>query len=84
MVIIGSSTLPKIIGERINPTARKKLAEDMKEGSFALVQAEAQAQQEAGAHLLDINIGAPGINGSGNHGLNHKPFTAEYFNPFGY
>ncbi|NLW25654.1 MAG: dihydropteroate synthase [Clostridia bacterium] len=62
VVIIGSSTLPKIIGERINPTARKKLAEDMKEGSFALVQAEAQAQQEAGAHLLDINIGAPGIN----------------------
>ena len=57
----GGQTLPKIIGERINPTARKKLAQGLRDGDYALIQSEAEAQQEAGAHLLDINVGTHGI-----------------------
>lgn len=58
---IGGETLPKIIGERINPTARKKLAQGLRDGDYALIQSEAEAQAEAGAHLLDINVGTHGI-----------------------
>ncbi|MGE5589013.1 MAG: homocysteine S-methyltransferase family protein [Bacillota bacterium] len=52
---------PIIIGERINPTSRKKLAADIREGRFALVRAEARAQAAAGAHLLDVNMGVPAM-----------------------
>ncbi len=52
---------PIIIGERINPTSRKKLAADIREGRFALVRAEARSQLAAGAHLLDVNVGVPAI-----------------------
>ncbi len=48
-----------IIGERINPTGRKKLAEEMKQGDFSRVETDAIAQVEAGAHMLDINAGIP-------------------------
>jgi 5-methyltetrahydrofolate--homocysteine methyltransferase len=48
-----------IIGERINPTNRSKLAAEMAAGDFSRVQAEARAQVEAGAHLLDVNAGIP-------------------------
>ena len=61
VVTIGGETLPKIIGERINPTARKKLAQGLRDGDYALIQSEAEAQAEAGAHLLDINVGTHGI-----------------------
>lgn len=61
VVKIGGSTLPKIIGERINPTARKKLAQSLRDGDLSLIQQEAELQIEAGAHLLDINVGAHGI-----------------------
>jgi 5-methyltetrahydrofolate--homocysteine methyltransferase len=50
----------KIIGERINPTRRKKLASSMAEGDFSLVQEDAIKQVEAGAHILDVNAGVPG------------------------
>jgi len=49
-----------IIGERINPTRRKKLAESMSQGDFSVVQEDAVRQAEAGAHILDINAGIPG------------------------
>jgi len=49
-----------IIGERINPTGRKKLAEEMATGDFSRVRADALAQVEAGAHVLDVNSGVPG------------------------
>jgi 5-methyltetrahydrofolate--homocysteine methyltransferase len=49
-----------IIGERINPTRRKKLAESMAQGDFSLVQEDARKQVEAGAHVLDVNAGVPG------------------------
>jgi 5-methyltetrahydrofolate--homocysteine methyltransferase len=48
-----------MIGERINPTGRKLLAAEMKEGDFSRVEADAVAQVEAGAHMLDINAGIP-------------------------
>ncbi len=48
-----------IIGERINPTGRKILAEEMKAGDFSRVEADAIAQVEAGAHMLDVNAGIP-------------------------
>ena len=48
-----------IIGERINPTGRKSLAEEMKIGDYHRVKADALAQVQAGAHMLDINAGIP-------------------------
>jgi len=48
-----------IIGERINPTGRKLLAEEMKADNFSRVEADAIAQVNAGAHMLDVNAGIP-------------------------
>ena len=48
-----------IIGERINPTGRKVLAEEMSKGDYSRVEADAIAQVEAGAHMLDVNAGIP-------------------------
>jgi len=49
-----------IIGERINPTGRKKLAAALQEGNFDIVRQDAVAQVEAGAKILDVNVGVPG------------------------
>jgi 5-methyltetrahydrofolate--homocysteine methyltransferase len=48
-----------IIGERINPTGRKILAEEMKVGDYSRVESDALAQVLAGAHMLDVNAGIP-------------------------
>ena len=48
-----------IIGERINPTGRKVLAEEMARGDYSRVEADAIAQVAAGAHMLDVNAGVP-------------------------
>ena len=48
-----------VIGERINPTGRKILAEEMKNGDYSRVISDALAQVEAGAHMLDVNAGIP-------------------------
>ena len=48
-----------IIGERINPTGRKLLAEEMKAGDFSRVRSDALAQVAAGAQMLDVNAGIP-------------------------
>ncbi|MDE0743786.1 MAG: dihydropteroate synthase [Woeseiaceae bacterium] len=48
-----------IIGERINPTGRKRLTEEMKADDFSRVEADAIAQVKAGAHMLDVNAGIP-------------------------
>jgi 5-methyltetrahydrofolate--homocysteine methyltransferase len=48
-----------IIGERINPTGRKALAEQMVAGDFSTVVADTTAQVEAGAQMLDVNAGIP-------------------------
>jgi 5-methyltetrahydrofolate--homocysteine methyltransferase len=49
-----------IIGERINPTGRKKLLNALKAENFDIVRNDAQAQVEAGAKILDVNAGVPG------------------------
>ena len=58
---IGGPAACAIIGERINPTGRKAYAQELREGKTAYIRREAQAQVAAGAHLLDINCGAPGV-----------------------
>jgi 5-methyltetrahydrofolate--homocysteine methyltransferase len=61
VVTFGGDTLPKMIGERINPTARKKLAQALRDGDYDLIEQDAEAQAEAGAHVLDVNVGTHGI-----------------------
>ena len=58
-VTIGSGQPFCIIGERINPTGRKKLAEELRGGDLSTVEADTHAQVEAGADMLDINAGIP-------------------------
>lgn len=52
---------PRIIGERINPTGKKKLQAALREGDTGYVLNEAFKQEEAGAHILDVNVGLPGL-----------------------
>ena len=58
-VVIGFDRPFVMIGERINPTGRKMLAEEMRTGDFSRVEADALAQVAAGAHMLDVNAGVP-------------------------
>lgn len=58
-VVIGFDQPFCVIGERINPTGRKLLAEEMKNGDYSRVQSDAIAQVEAGAVVLDVNAGIP-------------------------
>lgn len=58
-VVIGFERPFVIIGERINPTGRKALAEEMKVGDFSRVERDVLAQVRAGAHMLDVNAGIP-------------------------
>jgi 5-methyltetrahydrofolate--homocysteine methyltransferase len=58
-VVIGFDRPFTIIGERINPTGRKLLAEEMRRGDFSRVERDAVAQVEAGAQMLDVNAGIP-------------------------
>jgi 5-methyltetrahydrofolate--homocysteine methyltransferase len=50
-----------VIGERINPTGKKSYSAELREGKTAYVRREAQEQVAAGADLLDVNCGAPGV-----------------------
>lgn len=59
--IIGFDQPFCVIGERINPTGRKKLAAEMEEGNFKTVTADALAQAEAGATMLDVNAGVTAV-----------------------
>lgn len=58
-IVIGFDRPFVMIGERINPTGRKLLAEEMKAGDFSRVEADAIAQVAGGAHMLDVNAGIP-------------------------
>lgn len=58
-VVIGFDQPFTVIGERINPTGRKLLAAEMKEGNYSRVEADALAQVAAGARVLDVNAGIP-------------------------
>jgi 5-methyltetrahydrofolate--homocysteine methyltransferase len=64
-VVIGPDEPFVIIGERINPTNRKKLAEELRRYDYSRVRAEAVAQVEAGAQMLDVNCGIPGADEPG-------------------
>lgn len=58
-VVIGFEQPFVVIGERINPTGRKLLAEEMKAGDYSRVEADALAQVAGGAQVLDVNAGIP-------------------------
>ncbi len=58
-VVIGFNRPFVLIGERINPTGRKLLAAEMKQGDYSRVEQDALAQVAAGAHVLDVNAGIP-------------------------
>jgi 5-methyltetrahydrofolate--homocysteine methyltransferase len=60
-VIISYERPTVIIGERINPTGRKKLTAALKEGNLDIVKTEALQQVEAGAAILDCNVNAQGV-----------------------
>ena len=60
-VRIGDEHPFAIIGERINPTGRKGLTEQITVGDMTMVKADALAQVEAGARVLDLNAGVPGF-----------------------
>ncbi|MBN2848441.1 MAG: homocysteine S-methyltransferase family protein [Coriobacteriia bacterium] len=61
VVRIGSGRPITVIGERINPTGKKRLAESLRSGALDVVREYAIEQQDAGAHLLDVNVGAAGV-----------------------
>jgi 5-methyltetrahydrofolate--homocysteine methyltransferase len=56
-VIIGTQQATVLIGERINPTGKKKLTASLEAGDMMLVRQEAVSQVEAGADILDVNVG---------------------------
>jgi 5-methyltetrahydrofolate--homocysteine methyltransferase len=58
-VVIGHDQPFCVIGERINPTGRKKLAEELRGGDLSTVAKDAVAQVDAGADMLDVNAGIP-------------------------
>ncbi|MFA4886286.1 MAG: homocysteine S-methyltransferase family protein [Desulfotomaculaceae bacterium] len=60
-VFVGFNSPVAIIGERINPTGKKQLGEELKQGKFSEVRRLASEQVENGAELLDVNVGMPGI-----------------------
>jgi 5-methyltetrahydrofolate--homocysteine methyltransferase len=60
-VLIGEGRPTVLIGERINPSGRKKLSEAIKAGELEIIGSEAKAQVEAGADIIDVNVGAFGV-----------------------
>ena len=59
-VFFGDS--PILIGERINPTGKKRFKEALKAGDMDYILSEGIRQEEAGVHILDVNVGLPEIN----------------------
>lgn len=58
-VVLGKG--PVIVGERINPTGKKKFKEALRNGDIDYILGEAFAQRDSGAHILDVNVGLPEI-----------------------
>jgi 5-methyltetrahydrofolate--homocysteine methyltransferase len=58
---IGHGRPLAVIGEKINPTGKKSLTEELLKGDFSKVREYALSQQRAGAHIIDVNVGAAGI-----------------------
>ena len=59
-LIIDSHSPTRMLGERINPTGRKKFAGELMSGNFSIVRQEAKKQFQAGAKIIDVNMGVPG------------------------
>ncbi|NLX11286.1 MAG: dihydropteroate synthase [Chloroflexi bacterium] len=60
-VVIGPGQPTAIIGERINPTGRKAFSAELQAGDLSRIARDAQAQADAGAAVLDVNVGAAGV-----------------------
>src|SRR3989338_9081507 len=60
-VIISGNLPTRLIGERINPSGRKRLTQALQSGDLDMVRKEAIAQVKAGADIIDVNVGAAGI-----------------------
>jgi 5-methyltetrahydrofolate--homocysteine methyltransferase len=60
-VIIGERHPTVLIGERINPTGKKRMSEALKAGDLEIVREEALAQVAAGADIIDVNVAAAGV-----------------------
>ena len=61
LVEFGGGNAPVLIGERINPTGKKKLKQALKDNDIAYILNEALTQEEKGAQVLDVNVGLPEI-----------------------
>ncbi len=61
VLFVGGASPLRTVGERLNPTGRKALAESVRAGRFDPYREEAARQVEAGAQMLDVNVGVPGI-----------------------
>lgn len=59
--VVGGGQKTAIIGERINPTGKKLYSQELQEGKISYIRREAMEQTTLGATLLDVNVGAPGI-----------------------
>ncbi len=64
-ILFGGGLRPVVIGERINPTGRKLLAQEIREGRTSLIRKEAKEQAKNGAHALDVNVGLPDVDEPG-------------------
>lgn len=62
MVTLGRGQIPVVVGERINPTGKKDLAQELREGRFAWIKNAAREQVEKGAVLLDVNVASSMVN----------------------
>jgi 5-methyltetrahydrofolate--homocysteine methyltransferase len=60
-VVLSKEGAISIIGEKINPTGKKKFQGELTQGKFSYIRQQALEQQKWGAKLLDVNVGAPGI-----------------------
>jgi len=61
VLFVGGASPLRAVGERLNPTGRKALAESIRDGKLDPYREEAARQVEAGAQMLDVNVGVPGI-----------------------
>jgi len=59
-IAIGEGEWVRLIGERINPSRRKKLTEELKNNKFSVLREEAIQQAGSGAEIIDVNVGIPG------------------------
>ena len=78
-VVLGDK--PSVIGERINPTGKKRLRQAIEAGDWDMILTEAENQIEAGAQILDVNLGVPGTDEKENLVNVTRELQAEYSVP---